>query len=308
MWNFSLLKALALWGRLVPLMAARLFVFGLGAVALGVAMAIGVWAGGRLGLMGGANDAVLGGLAGLLLAAGILGVFGRARVRAMQSQLIALISDMLGGVRVPMGQGQVAHARSAVAARFGSAAQLQSIHRFVRGVSGRVAATGEGVAPLLALPILGRLLTGGLVDQMVLAHAYRARPENAWEATHDGLVLATQNAHELLGNAFRINGIGWLLTLAAFLFLLPPFVAFAALVPLLGPASGAIAAGLAALAVRSALIQPFVLACQLQAFRRITAGQQPLGEWRGRLTQISTLFRELGDRAIGWAPETGPNA
>ena len=304
MWNFSLLTALAVWARLTPLMAVRLVLSGLAATGFGLAILLGVWAADTFGQW----DAVMGGLAGLALAALGLEVLGRAQLRSAQSGLIALISDMLAGGRVPLGQGQIGHARDAVAARFGSAAQLQAIHRFVRGVSGRVGHMGEGVGVLLSLPVLGRVATGRLIDQTVLAHAYRARPENAWEATHDGLVLATQNARDLLGNAFRVNGIGWLLTLAVFLLLLPPMVLLAAQMPILGPDAAAIAAALAALAIRWAVIQPFVLACQLQAFQRITAGQAPLGEWRGRLTQISTLFRDLGDQAINWAPDSGSNA
>lgn len=308
MWNFSLLKALVLWGRLAPLMVVRLAVFGLVALVLGAAVALGAWVGLRLAPVGGSADAILGGLAGLALAAAALGLVGLGRLRAMRSQLVALVADLLDGVRVPMGQGQIAHARAAVAARFGSPAQLGAIHGFVRGVAAKVPAVAEGVGPLLSVPVLGRLASGGLVNQAVLAHAYRARPENAWEAAHDGLVLTTQNARELLGSAARINGVGWILTLAIFLLLLPPFVGLAAGWPAAGAAWGAVAAGLVALALRSALIQPFTLACLWQAFLRITAGQEPLGEWRGRLTQISAPFRDLGDRAVGWMPETAASA
>jgi hypothetical protein len=307
MWNFSLLKALAVWGRLLPLMVVGLAVYGLVALALGAVFVLSSWVGSHLDLVGGGRDAIIGGLVGLGLAAVILWVAGRARRQGMQARLVVLISDMLGGVRVPLGMAQIPHARAAVSGRFGSPAQLGAISRFVRGVAGRIAATGDGVGFLPSLPILGRLATGGLVEQTVLSHAYRARPENAWEAAHDGLVLVTQNARDLLGNAFRVNGIGWLLTLAVFLVLLPPLFSLSALVPQLGLATATVMAALAALSVRLALVQPFVLACQLQTFLRISAGQQPLGEWRGRLTQISTLFRELGDRAIGWAPETGSN-
>ncbi|WP_137112054.1 hypothetical protein [Rhodobacter sp. SY28-1] len=303
MWNFSLLKALAVWGRLAPLMVVRLVMFGLVALVLGIAIGLGAWIGIRFQLVGGTADAVLGGSAAFLLAAVALAIWGRARLQMLRSQLLALVVDLVDGVRVPMGQGQIAHARSAVAARFGSSSQLWAIHRFVRGVAGKVPAVAEGVGPLMSMPLLGRLASGGLVTQAVLAHAYRARPENAWEAAHDGLVMSTQNARDLLGTAGRINGVGWLLTLTLFLLLLPPFVGLAALWPAAGPTAGAIAAGLAALALRAALIQPLTLACLWQAFLRITAGQEPLGEWRGRLTQVSAPFRDLGDQAVGWSPD-----
>lgn len=308
MWNFSLLKALVAWGKLAPLLVVRLAVFAAVALVLAVAIALGVWLGVRLHPFGGASDTALGGLAGLAVAAAVLAILGSEFRQTLQIRMIALIADLLDGVRVPMGQGQIAHARAAVAARFGSRAQAGALYRYVRGVARKVPGVAEGVGPILSLPLLGRLATGGLVNQAVLAHSYRARPENAWEAAHDGLVLTTQNARELLGAAGRINAVGWAMALAVFLVLLPPFVGLLVLWSAAGATSGIVAAALAALAIRSALIQPFALACLWQVFLRTTAGQEPLGEWRGRLTQISTPFRDLGDRAVAWAPETAPAA
>jgi hypothetical protein len=57
--------------------------------------------------------------------------------------------------------------------------------------------------------------------------------------------------------------------------------------------------------VKAAVIEPFALACMMQAFRNVTAGQEPQPEWRGRLTQISDRFRQLGERAVGWRPDQG---
>ena len=58
-------------------------------------------------------------------------------------------------------------------------------------------------------------------------------------------------------------------------------------------------------AVKAAVIEPFALACMLQVFFSVTEGQEPQPEWRGRLTQISDKFRQLGERAVGWSPR-GP--
>jgi hypothetical protein len=40
----------------------------------------------------------------------------------------------------------------------------------------------------------------------------------------------------------------------------------------------------------------------LQVFFKVTEGQEPNGEWRGRLTQASDKFRKLGEKAVGWRP------
>ena len=47
-------------------------------------------------------------------------------------------------------------------------------------------------------------------------------------------------------------------------------------------------------AVKAALIEPFALACMLQVFFKVTEGQEPNAEWRGRLTQV-----------VGQVPQAG---
>ena len=94
--NFSLLKALAIWGRLAPLMVVRLAVFGLVAVLFGIAIALGAWAGVRLQPLGGTVDAVLGGLAGWALAliaggaAGLVVVLATTRLREDYLAIVTL--------------------------------------------------------------------------------------------------------------------------------------------------------------------------------------------------------------------------
>ena len=58
-------------------------------------------------------------------------------------------------------------------------------------------------------------------------------------------------------------------------------------------------------AVKAAVIEPFELACMMQVFFNVTEGQEPQPEWRGRLTQMSDKFRQLGERAVGWKPDAG---
>jgi hypothetical protein len=52
--------------------------------------------------------------------------------------------------------------------------------------------------------------------------------------------------------------------------------------------------------VKAALIEPFAIACMMQVFFKVTEGQDPLPEWRGRLTRASDKFRALGEKAAGW--------
>ena len=309
MWTVTVFKTLVLMLRTLPQLAVRTLAFGAIAAGLAVVCFAGAWVGYRLGLARGASDpatdAILAGLGTLALGVSLV-AFRRDRLlHAVQARSIALLVDCLDGKRVPYGPGQIAHARVAVASRFGTRAELFALDRLVRGVSGLVTSIAEGLGLVLALPGVGRVVSGGLVESVILAQAYRARPANAWEAAHDALILFTQNARPVLAVAGWITLVGWLATGAVYALLLGPMSGFVTLWPGAGLAGIHVLAGLSTLAIRAALIEPFAFACFMQAFLRITAGQDPMPKWRGRLTQACDRFRQLGERAVSIQPISG---
>jgi hypothetical protein len=204
---------------------------------------------------------------------------------------------------LPYGHGQIAYARAVVTERFGQASALFALDRLIRGVIGLITGLVEGA--LMIVPILGLnqimaavraylRVSVGLVDEVILAHAIRTRSENAWEAAHDGLVLYAQNGRAMLVNAGLITLISWGLAVAVFVLMLGPAAALVWLLPGESSAGMFVFALIFAWAVKAALIEPFALACMMQVFFNVTAGQEPRAEWRGRLTQISDKFRQLG--------------
>jgi hypothetical protein len=222
--------------------------------------------------------------------------------------------EYLDGKPLPYGRGQIAHARAVVAERFGQASALFALDRLVRGVIGLITGLAEGVMTLLPIPGLNQIigvirawlrLSVGLVDEVILAHALRTRSENAWEAAHDGLVLYAQFSRPMLVNAAWLTLISWSLSVAVFVFMLAPAAGLIWLLPGEATAGMYVFALIFAWAVKAALIEPFALACMLQVFFNLTEGQEPSPEWRGRLTQLSDRFRQLGERAVGWTPR-GP--
>ena len=106
----------------------------------------------------------------------------------------------------------------------------------------------------------------------------------------------------MLVNAAWVMLISWSLAVAVFAFMLAPAAALVWLLPGDAAAGMYVFALIFAWAVKAALIEPFALACLLQAFFALTEGQEPKPEWRGRLTQLSDKFRRLGEQAVGWAP------
>ena len=316
MWDFSIAKALGLMIRTAPFLIFRALVYFAIAAGLVITTGAGSGAGYGIGLIGDeefrASSTIWGGVAGFALAVGVIFFLRDYLLYIVKAGQIAVMVEYLDGRPLPYGQGQIAYARAVVTERFGQASALFVLDRLVRGVIALITGLVEGVATLVPVPGISQIMAAvrawlkiavGLVDEVILAHAIRTRSENAWEAAHDGLVLYAQNGRAMLVNAAWLTLISWGLAVAVFLLMLAPAAALVWLLP--GEASGGtfVFALIFAWAVKAALIEPFALACMLQVFFNVTEGQEPQPEWRGRLTQMSDKFRQLGERAVGWSPK-----
>lgn len=320
MWNFSIARSLGLMIRTAPFILFRVVVYFGVTVALILLTGAGAGIGYGVGYFGGddfqATSTFWGGAAGFGLTGGILFFLRDYFLYLVKAGHIAVMVEYLDGRPVPLGLGQIAFARSVVTGRFGQASALFALDQLVKGVINLITGLVEGLMSILPIPGLDRVMglmraylrvAVGLVDEVVLAHAIRTRSENAWEAAHDGLVLYAQNARPILVNAAWLTLISWILAALVFVLMLAPAGAVVWLLPGDSSAGLFVFAVVFAWAVKAAVIEPFTLACMLQVFFRVTEGQEPLPEWRGRLTQVSDKFRQLGERAVGWSPMRSPD-
>ncbi len=318
MWDFSIAKALGLMIRTAPFLIFRALVYFGIAAAVVIATGAGAGTGYGIGLLSDeefrASSTLWGGVTGFSLAAGVIFFLRDYLLYIVKAGQIAVMVEYLDGRPLPFGQGQIAYARSVVTERFGQASALFALDRLVKAVIALISGLVEGVMTILPIPGLAQVMGAvraylkvavGLVDEVILAHAIRSRSENAWEAAHDGLVLYAQNGRAMLVNAAWLTLIGWVLAALVFVLMLAPAAGLVWLLP--GEASGAtfVFALIFAWAVKAAVIEPFELACMMQVFFNVTEGQEPQPEWRGRLTQMSDKFRQLGERAVGWKPDAG---
>ncbi len=144
-------------------------------------------------------------------------------------------------------------------------------------------------------------LAVGLVDEVILAHGLRTRAENPYASAKEALVLYGQNAKPMLINAAWLTLFTWGLSLVVFLLMLAPAAAIVYVMPSAWSAGGMVFAILFAWAVKVAVIEPFAIACLLQAFFKVTEGQTPNPEWEAKLDSASKKFKTLGERAVNWA-------
>ncbi|MBA3908968.1 MAG: hypothetical protein C0524_03580 [Rhodobacter sp.] len=315
MWDFSVTKALAVMVRTTPFIIFRMVVyFGITA-ALVIVTGTGAGLGYGVGLFGDADfqatSTFWGGAAGFGLTAGVIFFFRDYILYLVKAGHVAVMVELLDGKQVPGGQGQIAYAKTVVTERFGQSSALFALDQLIKGVVNVITGLVQGLMSILPIPGLDRVmgavraylrLAVGLVDEVILAHAIRTRSENAWEAAHDGLVLYAQNARPMLVNAAWLTLFTWVLAVLVFLVMLAPAAAVVWLMPGESTAGMFVFAVVFAWAAKAALIEPFALACMLQVFFKVTEGQVPNAEWRGRLTQASGKFRTLGEKAVGWRP------
>jgi hypothetical protein len=140
----------------------------------------------------------------------------------------------------------------------------------------------------------------GLLDEVILAHGIRTRATNPYASARDALVLYGQNAKPMLISAAWITAITYGLAFVVFLVMLAPAGLVVYLIPGAWSAGGIVFALLFAGAVKVALIEPFAIACLLQAFFKVTEGQVPNPDWVKKLEGVSKKFRTLGEKAASW--------
>ena len=314
MWDFNVGTALGLMRKTAPFLLFRIAVyFG---IALAYVLVTGTGAGIGYGIGGFGDDdfrtstTMWGGFVGFGITAGVLYLMREYLLYVVKAGHIAVMVELLDGRELPDGQGQVAYAKKIVTERFGEASVLFGIDQLIKGVVGAITGLVQGLLSILPIPGLDKVmslvraylkLAVGLIDEVILAHSLRTRAENPYASAKEALVLYGQNAKPMLINAAWLTLFTWGLSIIVFLFMLAPAAVVVYLMPGAWSAGGVVFALLFAWAVKVSVIEPFAIACLLQAFFKVTEGQVPNPEWEAKLDSASAKFKTLGEKAVNWA-------
>lgn len=311
--NFSVSKALGLMAKTAPFVIFRAIVYFAIAVAYVLATGTGAGIGWGIGHLGSddflASSTFWGGAIGFGVMGGVIYFLREYILYIVKAGHIAVMVELLEGRELPGGRAQIDHAQRVVRERFGEASVLFGIDQLAKGVIRAVTGLLEGLASLLPIPYLDNAMrvvraylrvAVGLLDEVVLAHSIRTKSENPFASARDALVLYGQNAKPMLISAAWITLIMYVLSFVVFLIMLAPAALVVYLIPGAWSAGGVVFALLFAWAVKAALIEPFAIACLLQAFFKVTEGQEPNQEWVGKLEGVSAKFRKLGEKAASW--------
>ena len=319
--DFSISTSMKLMRKTAPFVIFRVIVYFAIALAYILATGVGAGVGWGIGAFGDdefqAGAAMWGGGLGFSITGVVLYFLREYTLYMVKAGHIAVMVEFLDGRDFPGGKGQIEYAQNIVKERFGQSNVLFGIDQLLKGVIKAITGLVEGIASILPIPGLDGLMrffrafmkvAVGLLDEVILAYSMRIRADNPWEASRDGLVLYGQNAKSMMGNAALIAAISYVLSFIVFLFMLAPAGAIVYMMPGAWSAGGFVFAILFAWAVKASLIEPFAIACLLQAFFKVTEGQSPNPEWVAKLDGASTKFGKFTEKARNWVSGGGRTA
>lgn len=311
--DFSISRSMSVMRRTMPFILMRM------AIYFGITMAYilvtgaGAGVGWGVGSFGDgdfrATSTFWGGAIGFGGTAAVIYFLREYLLYMVKAAHLAVVVEYLDGKPLPEGRGQITHGREVVTERFAQANVLFGLDQLIKGVLRAVTGLVHGLANLLPIPGIDGLMrvvrawlrvAVGFLDEVILAHLIRTRSENPWAGARDALVLYGQNAKPMLFNAALVALVSWLFAIVVFFLMLAPAGAIVYLMPGNWSAGAFLFALVMAWAIKAALIEPFAIACLLQAYTKHTDGQTPDPEWTARLEQASNKFKKLGEKAAGW--------
>jgi len=321
MWDFSIGRALGLMKSTLSFIIFRCAVyFG---IALAYVLVTGAGAGVGWGI-GGLGDegfqmsaTFWGGTIGFGVTAGVIYFLREYLLYVVKAGHIAVMVRLLDNEPMPEGQSQIAYASTIVKSRFAQTSVLFGVDQLVKGVVRAITGLIQGVFTLLPIPGLNRLMgivraflrvSVGLIDEVILAYAIRTNSDNPWASAQTALVLYGQNGKNMLKNAAWLTIFMYGLSILVFILMLAPAAAVVYMIPGAWSAGGFVFALVFAWAVKVSLIEPFAIACLLQAYFKAIEGQEPNPEWDARLAGASRKFVELKDKAAAWVSTDKPAA
>ncbi|CAN7421586.1 hypothetical protein LJR234_002872 [Mesorhizobium amorphae] len=312
MWDFSIGRSVSIMIRTWPFIVFRMIVyFG---ITLAYIMATGTGASVGYGVGHISTDpdgpmsfALWGGVVGFGVVAIAVFWIREYILYIVKAGHIAVMVHLIDGQDVPGGQDQISYARAVVTERFAEANVLFVLDQLVKGAIRAITGLIGGIAAFLPIPGLSGLVSFintvirmslTYVDEIILGYNIRINSTSPFETARQGIVLYAQNGKTMVKNAIWLSVIMWGVSFVIFLLMLAPAGAILWFMP--GQLAGwaFVLAIVFAWAFKAAFIEPFAIASLMQVYFSTIEGQVPNPEWDRRLSEASSKFRELKDKAL----------
>jgi hypothetical protein len=312
----GVLAAIGLLTRSLPYALMRF------AVLLAFSVACVVWTVITIGGSAWAGTHIAGafGLAWFVSCAIVAGWFWTAILRYLLHLIecghVAVLTDLIVHGKVGNGaESMFAYGKRVVTEKFGQVNGLFAMNLLVRGVVSSVHSTIEGIGHMLPIPgieSIATLITVILsaatryMDKVIFSYNLACGEGNPWRSAQDGLVYYAQNAKPILKQAVWIVVLEHVLSALLWVVLLVPAAALTAILPhSVREMGGVLTVGTAVLltlAARGAFLKPIFLIMISVRFHALVEHEPINQDWVERLSQISTRFRELGQKVQTFMP------
>jgi len=218
MWDFSISRSLGLMLRTAPFIVFRLIVYFGIAVAYVLVTGVGAGIGWGVGAFGGpdfhATTTFWGGALGFILTAGVIYFLREYILYMVKAGHLAVLVELIEGRDIPDGRGQIDYATAKVKERFAETNVLFAVQQVVRGVLAAITGIIQGVTSILPIPGLEQFvglvkaflrIAVGMIDQVILAYAFKTRTTNPWASAQTAVVLYAQNYWSFAKNAIFLT-------------------------------------------------------------------------------------------------------
>ena len=315
MWDFSVSRTLGIMMKTMPFILFRMLVF----FGITIAYIFATGSGGAIGYGVGrvSSDpdaqgtfAVWGAVVGFGLVSVVVYWIREYVLYIVKAGHIAVMVELLQGKELPMGRGQIDHAKAVVTERFVETNVLFAVDQLVKGVIGAITGLIGGVANFLPIPGLSTLVSFlntiirmslTFVDEIVLGYAIKTGSTNPWASARTGIVLYAQNGKTMVKNAIWLSVFMWLVSIVVFMLFLAPAGALLYYFPGQAGGWGFVIAIVFAWSFKAALLEPFAIAALMDVYFRVIEGQQANPEWERKLDGASNKFRDMAGKAMDWA-------
>ena len=312
MWDFDIGRSVSIMIRTWPFIVFRMIVYFGITLAYIVATGSGASVGYGVGHIstdpdGPLSFALWGGIVGIGVVSIALYWIREYILYVVKAGHIAVMVHLIDGRDIPNGQDQIAYAKDVVKERFAEANILFVVDQLVKGAIRAVTGLIGGIAAFLPIPGLSGLVSFintvirmslTYVDEIILGYNIRINSTSPFETARQGIVLYAQNGKTMVKNAIWLSVIMWGVSFVIFLLMLAPAGAILWFMP--GQLAGwaFVLAIVFAWAFKAAFIEPFAIASLMQVYFSTIEGQVPNPEWDRRLSEASSKFRELKDKAL----------
>ena len=308
MWDFKLLKATQTLEKTMAYMIYRLAMY----IVLSLVLVFGILAGTGFGLI---LDSLfsspgffvrIGGFAGFVLFGFVLYWFRSSWFFSMKAPHIALLNESIDNAFVQQGWAQVGHGRSRVSERFSSSTDLFALDKRIKGVLAclynRSTVIGQrlsGFKDTILSRVLRRIaeIPATQMDEIIVADCLRNPERSHSAAAAAALTIFARHFGRLFKNAWILLILKYVVAFVIFLLMLSPIGWIDGIIPVEFGKWTYVFALLLTWPIKSALLDPIVLAAMLNVFLALPRGQEPDSDLESQLAHDCSDFASIQKQA-----------